>query len=272
MKHIVLEYLRLEDGRRWIDAATPQQVGDVEEALARDSTTPYHWWGRARGGSKTSDGGIGAIELLLHAPPGSRSYAFGADRDQAALLIDVLAGVIRRGGQPLADVFDVQAWKVVVRATGASLEALAADDSGAWGLRPYFVFVDEIAQWPTSRSARRLWEAISTSLPRRAGGWSSQQRPAIPPTGARASASTPSRIRSGGSQRRTGRRPGCRSTSWRSSDGGSPTRPSADCSRTNGFRVKTASSPRRTSPPASPSTAHKSRRPAAATSSASTSA
>ena len=272
MKRIVLEYLRLEDGRRWIDAATPQQVGDVEEALARDSATPYHWWGRARGGSKTSDGGIGAIELLLHAPPGSRSYAFGADRDQAALLIDVLAGVIRRGGQPLADVFDVQAWKVVVRATGASLEALAADDSGAWGLRPYFVFVDEIAQWPTSRSARRLWEAISTALPKTGG------RMVVATT-----AGDPAHWSAGVRQH------ALEDPLWRVSEthGPPPWMPEhlveeqrrrlpdssfRGCSRTNGFRVKTGSSPRRTSPPASSSTAHESRRPAAATSSASTSA
>jgi phage terminase large subunit-like protein len=107
--------------------------------------------------------------MLTHAPPGSRSYAFGADRDQAALNVDVLAGLIRRGGKPLGDIFDVQTWKIVVRATGASLEAVAADAFGAWGLRPYFVFVDELAQWQTTRGARRLWEAISTSLPKTGG-------------------------------------------------------------------------------------------------------
>lgn len=167
-ERVVLDYLRLEDGRRWTDAATAEQRADVD-ALLDDASPPYHWWGRPRGGSKTTDGGFGGTELLLHAPPGSRSYCFGADRDQAALILDVLAGVIRRGGKPLGDVFEVQAWKITVRATGASLEAFAADAFGAWGLRPYFVFVDELAQWPGTRAARRLWEAIATSLPKTGG-------------------------------------------------------------------------------------------------------
>jgi phage terminase large subunit-like protein len=162
----VLPYLRLESGERWCDVATPEQRADVDALLAGEQR--YHWWGRPRGGSKTTDGGIAGVELLVLAPPGSRSYCFGSDRDQAALIIDVLTGVIRRN-PALAEVFDVRAWKVTVRATGASLEAVAADAFGAWGLRPHFVFVDELAQWPTTRGALRLWEAISTALPKTGG-------------------------------------------------------------------------------------------------------
>jgi phage terminase large subunit-like protein len=83
--------------------------------------------------------------------------------------VDVLAGIVRRGGGVLGDVFEVQAWKIGVRASGASLEAMAADEHGAWGLRPFFVFVDELAQWPSTRGARRLWEAIGSSLPKIGG-------------------------------------------------------------------------------------------------------
>jgi phage terminase large subunit-like protein len=163
----LLDLLRLESGDRWSDVAADVQREDAAAVL--DEATAYHWWGRARGWSKTSDLAAIALEVLLHAPPGSRSYAFGADRDQAALLPDALAGFIFRGGKVLTEVFDVQAWKVVVRATGASIEAMAADEHGAWGLRPHFVVVDELGQWPETRGARRLFEAVTTAMPKTGG-------------------------------------------------------------------------------------------------------
>jgi len=165
----LLDALRLEDGRRWGDVATDVQRTDALAVLDRDST-PYHWLGRARGWSKTVDlAGIALEVLLAQAPAGSRSYAFGADRDQAALLVDALAGFVRRGGEPLGDLLEVQAWKIVVRKTGASLEAMAADEAGAWGLRPFFVVCDELPMWPTSRGSKRLWEAVSSAVPKTGG-------------------------------------------------------------------------------------------------------
>jgi len=163
----VLDLLRLDNGERWIDAATDVQRSDAVAVL--DELPTYHWWGRARGWSKTTDLAAILLEVLLHAPAGSRSYAFGADRDQAALLPDALAGFIFRGGKLLAEVFDVQAWKIIVRVTGATLEAMAADQHGAWGLRPHFVVVDELGQWPETRGARRLFEAITSAMPKTSG-------------------------------------------------------------------------------------------------------
>jgi hypothetical protein len=166
----LLDVLRLEDGSRWGDVATESQRADALAVLDRDSATPYHWLGRARGWSKTSDlGGLGLEVLITQAPPGSRSYAFAADRDQAALLVDALAGFVRRGGPQLADLVDVQAWKIVVRRTGASLEAMTADEASAWGLRPFLVVCDELPMWRSTRGARRLWEAIASAVPKASG-------------------------------------------------------------------------------------------------------
>src|SRR5205814_546057 len=64
---------------------------------------------------------------------------------------------------------DVQAWKVVNRRSGATLEALAADAAGAWGLRPYFVVCDELAEWGTTGAPRRIWDAITTAVPKTGG-------------------------------------------------------------------------------------------------------
>jgi phage terminase large subunit-like protein len=166
----LLDALRLEDGSRWGDVATDVQRADALAILDRSLKARFHWLGRARGYSKTVDlAGIALEVLLAQAPAGSRSYAFGADRDQAALLVDALAGFVRRGGAPLADLIEVQAWKIAVRKTGATLEAKAADEAGSWGLRPFLLVCDELPMWPTSRGARRLWESVSSAVPKTSG-------------------------------------------------------------------------------------------------------
>jgi hypothetical protein len=77
---------------------------------------------RPRGASKTTDlAGIGIATLLEQLPPASRSYAAAADRDQAALLVDAMAGFVSRTpGLPLK----VDAWKATATRTGATLEVL----------------------------------------------------------------------------------------------------------------------------------------------------
>jgi len=185
----LLDTLRLETGEPWGDVAADVQRADAATILdasfsrgrvrrarrrAQDleqAQAVFHWLGRARGWSKTSDLAAILLEVLVtQAPPGSRSYGFAADRDQAALLVDALAGFIRRGGPKLAAMFEVQAWKIIVGQTGASLEAMAADEASAWGLRPFFVVCDELPMWPTTRGAHRLWEAISSAVPKTDGG------------------------------------------------------------------------------------------------------
>ena len=166
----VIDYLWLEDGRRWGEVATGVQREDAAAILDADLEQRYHWLGRARGYSKTVDLAAVALEILLtQAGTGSRSYGFAADKDQAALLIDALAGFVRRSGPVLGDLVEPQAWQVVVKKTGASLVAMAADEASAWGLRPFFVVADELPMWPTTRGARRLWEAISSAVPKTGG-------------------------------------------------------------------------------------------------------
>lgn len=167
---VVMDVLRLEDGPRWGDVATEVQRADAAAILDRGLEQRFHWLGRARGYSKTVDlAGVLLEVLLAQAPAGSRSYGFAADKDQAALLLDALAGFVRRSGPVLGELVEVQSWRIVVRETGASLTAMAADEASAWGLRPFFVVADELPMWPATRGARRLWEAISSALPKTGG-------------------------------------------------------------------------------------------------------
>jgi hypothetical protein len=161
----LLGALRLESGQRWAQVAEPFQVEDARAVL--DLAGPRrHYLTRPRGASKTSDLAAVSIAMLTtQAPEGSRSYAFAADRDQAALLIDAAAGFVLRTPE-LAGVLRVESGRVMNILTGASLQVMASDDASAWGLRPFFVVADEFAQWPTTSGPRRLWRAIFSALPK----------------------------------------------------------------------------------------------------------
>lgn len=96
-----------------------------------------------------------------------RYYWLAADGDQGALAIDAIAGFVERT-PTLAGRVEIQSRRVVAPDTGASLDVLAADAAGAWGLRPTGVFVDELAQWMDTPQPRRLWEAVSTAVAKHA--------------------------------------------------------------------------------------------------------
>ena len=161
----VLGVLRLEDGRRWLEAAGDFQREDALAVL--ESPTPYHFLTRARGSSKTTDQGANALSVLLTAEERLRCYYLAADADQAALAVDCIGGFVART-PTLAERVDVQSRRVVVPESGASLVVLPADAPGAWGLTPHWVFVDELANWSDGASARRLWEAASSAVAKRA--------------------------------------------------------------------------------------------------------
>lgn len=162
----LLATLRLEDGRRWGQVALPWQLDDVQALIDRDGPR-RHWWSRPRGASKTSDAAAAMLALLVtEAPPLSRSYAFASDRDQAGLVLDALAGYVARAGSALGDVVEVGASAVTVRATGARLVVEAADAASSFGLRPWAVVVDELAQWPATPNHRRLWSSITSAMPK----------------------------------------------------------------------------------------------------------
>ena len=164
--HDVLLALRLEDGRSWGDAADRVQWDDALAVLDPGDGPRRHWIGRPRGFSKTADtAGVLLSELVAGViPPSNPAYAAASDRQQAGLLLDSLAGYVERSR--LTDRVEVQAFRAVHKATGASVEILAADASGAYGLRPSRLVADELCQWPDTRQARRFFEALWTSLPK----------------------------------------------------------------------------------------------------------
>jgi hypothetical protein len=160
----VLGLLRLEDGRQWIEAAHDWQRADALAVL--EGAEPYSFLTRSRGGSKTTDLSACALSDLLTAEERLRCYWLAADEAQGALALDCIGGFASRTPS-LADRVEVQARRVIVPATGSTLEVLPADAPGAWGLNPHRVYVDELANWNDGPAARRLWEAASSAVAKR---------------------------------------------------------------------------------------------------------
>lgn len=156
--------LVLEDGRRWGDAATDHQLDDARAILdPQPGDPPFHFVTRPRGGSKTTDLGGMVLGVLLHRqPPGSTSYGAAADQDQAALLIESIAGFAERT-PGLKGAVKVTGRKVTNLRNGATFEALATDLDSSWGLRPAFLVVDEIAQWPTGSRPQQFFAALHSA-------------------------------------------------------------------------------------------------------------
>lgn len=165
----LLAALVLENGRRWGEAAVEVQWQDARAVLDRSATTPYHWLGRARGYSKTSDlGGIGIGVLLAQAPPRARLYGIAADQAQGTLLVDAIGGFASRTPE-LQGALQIQELKVIATRSGATLTILPADSASVWGLRPFFVVADELTQWHETPRTLRVWEGVTTGLAKIAG-------------------------------------------------------------------------------------------------------
>ena len=160
----VLSRLVIEDGRRWIEAAEDFQLADALAVL--EGERPYQFLTRARGGSKTTDLAAVAMSDLLTLTVADRLYWIGADSDQGALALDAIAGFAARSDW-IGSRIEIQNRRVVVTATGATLDILAADAAGAWGLRPRAIYADELSQWADTAAPRRLWEALSTAVAKR---------------------------------------------------------------------------------------------------------
>lgn len=156
--------LRVETGDHWGDIATEEQRADSAAVL--DLGGPrQHFHTRPRGGSKSTDiAGDVIAALVTQLPRMSRSYGYAADRDQAALILDAVRGFVDRTEG--LSMLSVGAGMVTNTTTGASFSIESSDDASAFGLRPHFVVVDEIAQWRDADRQRRLWSAIVSALPK----------------------------------------------------------------------------------------------------------
>ncbi|HUY86790.1 MAG TPA: terminase large subunit, partial [Acidimicrobiales bacterium] len=155
--------LVLEDGRLWGAAACQQQKDDAKAVFS--AAKPHrHFMTRPRGGSKSTDlAGVALSWLATEAPPRANGRVVAATVDQAAILIDAAAGFVARTPE-LQGVIEIQTERIV-GPNGAWIKILSQSDSGAWGLRDcHLIVLDEFAQWPETRGAKRVYTAMRSTV------------------------------------------------------------------------------------------------------------
>lgn len=117
-------------------------------------------------GRKTGKTTLSAFLCLLHlcgpeARPNSQLYSAAQSREQAALLFDLAAKMVRMS--PALDAFVMirdSAKQLYCPELGTKYRALSADASTAYGLSPIFVVHDELGQVRGPRS--ELFDALET--------------------------------------------------------------------------------------------------------------
>lgn len=158
----VMSALVMPDGQTWGEVAVPFQWRDAQHILDPESP-PFSFITRSRGSGKTDDlGGLLIATTMTQLPEGARSYAAAADRDQAKLLLDSIAGFVTRTPM-LSGRWELGTYRATELATGSTIDVLAADAAGSYGIRSAFTTVDELCVWPQTPSHQRLWESLSSS-------------------------------------------------------------------------------------------------------------
>ncbi len=154
------EAILMEDGAPFGDVIEDWQS---EDFAALDGGQHRHaYLERPRGHAKTFDLGTEAVKELLLGRSGQRLYCAAADEDQARLLFDDVREKFERNPLLRGSV-KVMSREVVVQATGSRLRVLASDAPSAYGLRPDWIAVDELAEW----RRRELWDSLWTATGKR---------------------------------------------------------------------------------------------------------
>jgi phage terminase large subunit-like protein len=138
------EAILLEDSRPFGEVMEPWQLEDF--SALDDGRHRHAYIERPRGHSKTGDVGTEAVTELILGHPGQSLFCAAADEDQARLLFEDVAGKFRRNPL-LAGSVRIMQREIVVPATGSHLRVLSSDAPTAYGLRPDWIAVDELAEW-----------------------------------------------------------------------------------------------------------------------------
>jgi len=115
---------------------------------------------RPRGASKTTDLAVMSAWILFASRRCVRGVAAAADQDQARLLRDAIAALVRLNPW-LTEILDVQAYAVVNKHTGSRLEIITSDAGSSYGLLVDFVVIDELTHWRDEALFVSLFSAVA---------------------------------------------------------------------------------------------------------------
>lgn len=118
-----------------------------------------------KNGKSTLCAAIALYLLFADGEQGAEIYGAACDRDQASLVFDIAAQMVRRnpGLAKRAKIID-STKRILYPKTGSFYRAIAADTAGSWGFNPHAVIADELHAWPK----RDLWDALTTASGTRA--------------------------------------------------------------------------------------------------------
>lgn len=120
------------------------------------------WLERPRGHSKTSDIAVQVLWCLFASKRAVKGIAAAADRDQAQLLRNAIATLVRENPW-LAEFIEVQAWRVVNKRRGSELEIISSDAASSFGHLVDFVVADELCHWQN----RDLFDSLLSTAAKR---------------------------------------------------------------------------------------------------------
>ena len=162
------EQVILPNGRRLGDVEERWQTEHVFAPLdERNGTGPRYrllYYELHRGGAKSF---VLASEALTTGilDEDTRCYLLAGDRDQAAIMRDMLEGYIHRN-PALESSFRIFRDEIVVPATDTRIKVLSSDAPTTYGLgglsRRFLALCDELWVW----QGRELWDAIFTAAPK----------------------------------------------------------------------------------------------------------
>lgn len=120
------------------------------------------WLERPRGHSKTLDLAVMAAWALFASRRRLSGIAAAGDQDQARLLRDAVGRLVYVNPW-LAEIIEVQNYRVINPNTGSTLEIISSDAPTSYGLTPDFVVADEVTHW----KKRDLWDSLISSAAKR---------------------------------------------------------------------------------------------------------
>ncbi|MFZ9960247.1 MAG: terminase large subunit domain-containing protein, partial [Candidatus Limnocylindrus sp.] len=133
-------------------------------SMIYDSPTRTFVLSMARKNAKTA---LSAFLVLLHlcgpeASPNSQLYSAAQSRDQAAILFELAAKVVRQSAE-LSQYVNIRdtAKELLCPGLGTIYKALSADAATKYGLSPKLIIHDELGQVKGPRS--ELYEALETA-------------------------------------------------------------------------------------------------------------
>lgn len=158
------DFCRIPEGR---DVGKPVKLRDWQKDIIRgvyDGDTRRAICSFGRKNAKTA---LSAFLCLAHLAgpvrkPNSQLFSAAQSRDQAAILFNLAAKIVRQSVE-LSDVISVKdsAKELYCEKVGTKYKALSAEAATAYGLSPVFVVHDELGQVRGPRS--ELYEALETA-------------------------------------------------------------------------------------------------------------